>query len=71
MKVTINEILSSSPESKLAIVAINRREAVMIIQSLTNQLLAKSCNVGRAEFITEKCSDVNELTICITENCDA
>lgn len=38
------------PESVGSMLNVTEREALMIIQSLTNQLVSRNSNVGRAEF---------------------
>jgi hypothetical protein len=49
---------------KLGFVYVNPREAIGIIRSLSNQLLARSPNAGRLESRCE--GGLSELTIAVT-----
>lgn len=58
------ELVNLDP-GKLCAVYVNRREAVQLIQSLTNQLLAGSPNSGRLESPCK--GDATEVTIMVME----
>lgn len=42
-----------SPEDHSYMLKVTPPEALQLIQSLSNQLVAKNCNTGRAEYTTE------------------
>jgi hypothetical protein len=50
---------------KLCFIRVTEREALQLIQSLTNQLLTKNPNTGRLE--SHCTGDVTEMTIAIQE----
>jgi hypothetical protein len=51
--------------NRLCFVRVTEREALQLIQSLTNQLLSKNPNVGRLE---SRCTgNVNEMSIAVHE----
>jgi hypothetical protein len=49
-------------------VRISKKEALLIIQSLTSQMLSKNCNIERAEFTTEDGSYFSIAVHCEKED---
>lgn len=64
MKVEITKILTmGAGEDTLCFVMVSKTEAIALIQSLANQLLNESPNVGRLE---SRCKgDAQEFTIAV------
>jgi hypothetical protein len=61
------KIYKMANRHKLCWVTVSRIEAVALINSLTNQILANNPNIGRQETICDDDSDLQEISVVIRD----